>query len=99
MQDMVGCDYNRTPVIFQGFDNCRIVGHILILTPSISGGAVPSVCMLLLDVPRFTTIMQPLSRRDNGRLGPTDLHHSARTRERAPPNRWKRTQSPAGAWR
>ena len=28
MQDMVGGDNNRTPVIFQGLDNCRIVGEI-----------------------------------------------------------------------
>jgi hypothetical protein len=26
MQDLAGCDYFRTPVIFQGLDNCNIVG-------------------------------------------------------------------------
>jgi hypothetical protein len=28
MQDSVGGDNNRTPVIFQGIDNCNIVGAI-----------------------------------------------------------------------
>jgi len=28
MQDFVGGDNNRTPVIFQGLDNCNIVGVI-----------------------------------------------------------------------
>jgi len=26
MQDSVSCDNNRTPVIFQGYDNCNFVG-------------------------------------------------------------------------
>lgn len=26
MQEMVGCDNNRTPVIFQSSDNCVFVG-------------------------------------------------------------------------
>jgi hypothetical protein len=26
MQDLAGCDNNRTPVKFQGYDNCNIVG-------------------------------------------------------------------------
>ena len=40
MQDWIGCDNIRTPVIFQGFDNCNIVGDnttdSFILTPSMS---------------------------------------------------------------
>jgi hypothetical protein len=28
MQDLAGCDNNRTPVRFQGYDNCNFVGEI-----------------------------------------------------------------------
>jgi hypothetical protein len=28
MQEMAGGDNNRTPVVFQDLDNCRIVGYI-----------------------------------------------------------------------
>jgi hypothetical protein len=42
MQDLVGGDYNRTPVVFRDLDNYNIVGAMRILTLRLSG-STPSV--------------------------------------------------------